>query len=72
MIHHKYNICQSLVGKPNSKFFIVDIDKILIFQKWHHNTFIKIPATTEADILCKFTKNEWGSFFNAYIYKKLQ
>ena len=46
LIHTKYNIYQSRVEKTHSKLFMVCIDQIFIFQKWHHTTFIRIPTTT--------------------------
>ena len=45
MIHTKYNIYRSLLEKSNSKFFMVEIDQIFIFQQWHHTDFIRIPNT---------------------------
>ena len=32
LIHTKYNMYRSLVDKPNSKLFMVDIDQIFIFE----------------------------------------
>ena len=45
MINTKYNIYRSLLEKSNSKFFMVEIDQIFIFQQWHHTDFIRIPNT---------------------------
>ena len=55
-IRTKHETYQLLVDNPNSKFFMVDIDQIFIFQKWQRTNFISIPTNTEADIHCKFTE----------------
>ena len=64
LINTKYNIYWTLLDKPQSKLFMVDIDQIFIFQQWRHNTFIRIPTTIEADIIYKFTEEEWDIVCN--------
>ena len=71
MIHNKYGIYRSLVYKTNSKLSMVYIDKIFVFQKYHHANFIKIPTTPKADILYNFTEEECGRFYNSCISNNL-
>ena len=72
LIHTNHKTYQFLVENIHYKFFMVDIDQILVFKKGHHTTFIWIPTTTEYSILYKSTEQEWGRIFNAYITKNLQ
>ena len=58
IIHTKNETYRSLVDKENSNLFMVDIDQLFIFKKWHHTNFIRIPTTTEADILYNLTEDE--------------
>ena len=71
LIHTKHKIYRSLVYRPHCKFFLVDIDQILLFKKWHCTTFTRTQTTTEVDILYKLTEEEWDRFCNAYISEKL-
>ena len=72
LIHSNYDIYQSLVYKTHSKLFMVNIYQTFIFQQWCHVSFIGIPNSSKADILYKFTEEEWYTLCNAYIYEKLQ
>ena len=72
MIHKKYDIYQSLVENPYSKFFMVDIYQIFMFRQWHHTTFIRNPTSNESDILYKLTEEKWDECFDTYISENLQ
>ena len=56
LINTKNDNWQYIVNKTHSKLFLVDIDQIFIFQKFHYNNFTKIPTNTEANILYNLTK----------------
>ena len=72
LIHNRYNIYTSLLDNPHSKFLMVDINKILIYQQCHHPNFIISPNTTDADILYKFTEDEWNRLCIDYIAEKIR
>ena len=52
------------MDKKHTKFFIMDIYQMLIFQQWNHTTLKNTPTTTEADIVYNITEEEWYRFYN--------